>query len=850
MNLTREGIFSWIARISCSRFRQLILGAMILAALSAFLITRLPFQSDVLNLLPGNAPATGAFVTFLKEFGSADSLFIVLQRKSGGEVESFEPFAEVLADRLMATGEFTEILGRMDPEIKEKMARQFLSKALLYLSEEDLKTLEARLSDQGIEHQVHLLKMRLSSMFTSPLTSYDPLDLFPLFRKNLPLSSPGGDLESSGYFVSADRKMILLIGKPRGSATDVDYDELLVRKIKAAELSAREAFAQKKNLPASALLNDLQTGLTGGFIHALEDSRMIKKELLLNFSSSLVGVLLLVVLAFRSGISLFYGFFPLLISPLLTLGLFCPFLGRLSEATGAFSAIILGLSIDFIILLYARYLEEKKADLDVPGALRKSLTSVGPGVFTGAVTTTAAYYALLISDFRGVKELGLLTGTGILVSLGCAFFLFPALVAWRERKRPEKTNRRTLSSFLGLERLGTFSIRHPLLVIILCAALSLGLLAWAFQVKLNNDPRRLRPVDHVSLALEMRVQEKMEEGMETIVVVAEKERAEDALEVQGNWKMNFEKGRSSGLPISRFETLSDFIPPLSQQKRNLEWIQSRGKEAFDPDRVEKKLRETLHKDGLRIGPFESGLRALRAMLANREMLTRERVEMTPLKKIEDRFLKKRGAASLTVAYLHIRPNFWSDPRAEKFLDNLQESVPGTRVTSPRLVQKELEGVMSRESWKILLLALAAVSLLVYLGFRSWPLTFICLLPVILASLWTLGLMGLFKIDLNFMNLVVFTMILGIGVDYGVYILYRGLESTSVRLETGLEQVSKGVLLAGLTTLWGFGSLVFSSYPGLRSMGTVALMGVGFSLLIALTLVPVLFRKWLQKRRPF
>ena len=82
MNLTREGIFSWIARVSCSRFRQLILGAMILAALSAFLITRLPFQSDVLNLLPGNAPVTGAFVTFLKEFGSADSLFIVLERKS------------------------------------------------------------------------------------------------------------------------------------------------------------------------------------------------------------------------------------------------------------------------------------------------------------------------------------------------------------------------------------------------------------------------------------------------------------------------------------------------------------------------------------------------------------------------------------------------------------------------------------------------------------------------------------------------------------------------------------------------------------------------------------------------
>ena len=532
-------------------------------------------------------------------------------------------------------------------------------------------------------------------MFTSPLVTYDPLELLPLFRKNLPVGASGGEMDSSGYFISADRKMILLIGKPRGSAPDMNYDERLVQKIKAAELSAREAFAQKKGIPASVLLKDLKIGLTGGFIHALEDSRMIRKELLLNFSNSLIGVLLLVVLAFRSGISLFYAFFPLLISPLLTLGLFYPFLGRLSEATGAFSAIILGLSIDFIILLYARYLEEKKAPLDVPGALEKSLTTVGPGVFTGAVTTTAAYYALLISDFRGVRELGLLTGTGILVSLGCAFFLFPALVVWRERKRPTNLSRRTLSSFFGLERLGVVSLRHPLMVIISCAAFSLGLLVGAFQVKLNNDPKSLRPRGHASLALEMRVQEKMEEGLETIIVLGETRGPEEALEVQGKWREGFEKGRSSGLPISRFETLADFIPPLSRQKRNLEWINSRGKEAFDPDRVARKLRETLHREGLRLEPFEPGFKALREMMGSRELLTWEQIEASSLKKIAERFLKKKGDAFLSVAYLHIRPNFWSDPGAKEFLDNLKKSAPGTRVTGSHLVQKELDGLMTR-----------------------------------------------------------------------------------------------------------------------------------------------------------
>lgn len=224
------------------------------------------------------------------------------------------------------------------------------------------------------------------------------------------------------------------------------------------------------------------------------------------------------------------------------------------------------------------------------------------------------------------------------------------------------------------------------------------------------------------------------------------------------------------------------------------------------------------------------------------------MEGSPLKKIGDRFLKRAGDSYLSVAYVHLQPGFWGHAQAKDFLATLKESSPATSLTSSKLVQMELEELMTRESWRILLLALAAVSLLIYFDFRSWTLTFISLLPVVLASLWTLGIMGILGIHLNFMNLVVFTMVLGIGVDYGVHVLHRGVQSPLGQLEQELHKVSGAVVLAALTTLVGFGSLVFSAYPGLQSMGAVALMGVGFSLLLALTLVPVLFDKWRRKRQ--
>jgi predicted RND superfamily exporter protein len=173
---------------------------------------------------------------------------------------------------------------------------------------------------------------------------------------------------------------------------------------------------------------------------------------------------------------------------------------------------------------------------------------------------------------------------------------------------------------------------------------------------------------------------------------------------------------------------------------------------------------------------------------------------------------------------------------------LQGTAPGLQITGSKLIQDELGKLMARDAWKVLLIALITIGGLIYLDFRSLRITLFAFVPVVLASIWTLGLMGLCQMDLNFMNLIVFTMILGVGIDYGFYILHRWVENGDTPREIGLTRVGKSVLLAGLTTLIGFGSLVLSGYPGLRSMGTVALMGVGFSFLIAMTLVPVLLQK--------
>jgi Predicted exporters of the RND superfamily len=121
-----------------------------------------------------------------------------------------------------------------------------------------------------------------------------------------------------------------------------------------------------------------------------------------------------------------------------------------------------------------------------------------------------------------------------------------------------------------------------------------------------------------------------------------------------------------------------------------------------------------------------------------------------------------------------------------------------------------------------------------------------LLPVILSVLWTVAGMALLGLALNFLNVFVITMIIGIGVDYGIHMIHR------VREGGGVEKVAetaRAVVFASLTTVVGFGSLVTSHFPGLRSIGAMTSAGVVLACLVAVALLPLLVQEKAGSKGP-
>src|SRR5262249_3390547 len=148
---------------------------------------------------------------------------------------------------------------------------------------------------------------------------------------------------------------------------------------------------------------------------------------------------------------------------------------------------------DFTIVMYARYIEERQSGKDLEESLKFMMGATAFGVFTGAITSAGTFYAMCVTEYKGLKDFGFLVGTGILLCLVAILFLLPAMIAWNEgrRRRKDVTGKLYLHSF-GIQRMMTWSTRHPWPVIVGSGLITAGAAFLAWNVEFSDNVQELR----------------------------------------------------------------------------------------------------------------------------------------------------------------------------------------------------------------------------------------------------------------------------------------------------------------------------------------------------------------------
>ena len=836
----KQRILLRIERFSRERFKLVFAGSLILFLASIWIGSRIKIESDVLNLIPRGNRQVDTFREALHEFGSIDYLIVLLEAEKDEGPDEIEDFADLYAEKLKSREDLVlSVEYRFQPDAK--FMQLFSENALLFVPPEQLPQIAGKLKDEAIRRQIRENKVALSSPTASiaeGLLLRDPLGLMPLFVDRL-LAHRGAlkvDL-SDGYYLAKDNRTLIMLVKPSHPSQDLAFS----RKLLAA--AREDAEGVRATLLADGAGGSGTKLRFGGNPAALtEESGLLKRTVVLNGVVAFVAVVLLYWICYRRFAALFYSSVPLLIGQAITFAVAAMVLGSLNSASASLPALLMGLGTDFTILMYARYVEERQAGASVAVATGRMVGETGLGVFTGAITSAGTFYAMCVGSFRGLRDLGFLVGTGVLICAVAILFLLPAMIAWNEgvgKTREGKVKKLHLQS-LGLEHLIGFSVKHRGFVIAVVAALTIAASALALDLDFDASVDSLRSGDAPSFAVQKEITEKFGASLSYMMAIAEGPNLDEAVRRTHAIEQRLKPFLADGT-VGSYESILTYLPLAEQQQQVIAAVREQEAAAFDAGRIRATLRAALAENGFREEAFAVYLDQMQRFLAPARPITLDDLEHNGLSRIVERYVHRDAGGVKIVTYLHTTDPKWRRNPPPGLVEALQAGDPGIVVTGTNVVGCELRKIYLHDSRVAVALGLALVALLLWFDFRSLRLTAIALAQVVSGVLMMLGGMKLAGMQINYANAFVATMIMGVGIDYAIHLVHR-LEANGGVLDEGVIETGKGVALAAATNVAGFGTLAFGNYPAMRSVGIVALIGSLTCLLTALTLVPALMVK--------
>jgi len=615
---------------------------------------------------------------------------------------------------------------------------------------------------------------------------------------------------------------------------------------------------------------DVKIGLTGLPIMEFDEMQASQSDMLIASLVSLGGVAALFV-AGLGGVR-----YPLLCIAALLLAMAWSFgyitlsIGHLNILSVSFAVMLIGLGIDFGIHYIAHYLPLRREGMDVESAVIASGGAVGPGIVSGAVTSAAAFFTCLLTDFTGIGELGMVAGGGILLCLVAAIVVLPAMLMLTDKSSEKvassEATRNAIPEAIDLTPVLAVPQRIPWLALSIGIGLTTLLGYFSINLKYDHNLLNLQPSGLESVALEEKLLSETDMSVWFALSIANSR--EEALAL---------KEKMARLPtVARVEEVASVLPDSDPQRpqiiariaARLAKLPARMPELGNvaPEEVAKELAKfrqaAMQTEGAQgasvaaltrleqvIGslPPQMGVAALAHYQAD---MTRDAYDKLQAirgasdpapPQIDDlppavvnRFIGKSGKFLLKV---YGRGAIWDMDQLALFVADVKRVDPAatgqplqTFFASQQLVQSYIQAAVY---------SLIVVFLLGLVDFGSTRSTIWSLLPMLGAMVQTFGTMALLGIPLNPANMIILPLAIGTGIDYGIHVVHDYLRQK--REDYALSNgTAVAVLISGLTTVVGFGSLMLAEHRGLQSLGRVLTLGITFAMINALCFLPAYF----------
>jgi hopanoid biosynthesis associated RND transporter like protein HpnN len=574
--------------------------------------------------------------------------------------------------------------------------------------------------------------------------------------------------------------------------------------------------------------------------------------------TAVLGVLIILWLALHSWKIIAAVFFSLMVGLAATVAIGLAIVGSFNLISIAFFVLFVGLGVDFGIQFSVRYRAERHEHPDLREALRWAARKAGNPLALAAAATAVAFFAFLPTSYRGLSELGLIAGCGMLVAFLCSITLVPATLALLN-----PPGEPAAVGFRSLAPLDNFLQRHRIAVIAGTILVVLGGTPLLWHLRFDFNPVDLQSPNSASVVTYRELQGDPEtSGNDAELLAPSLEQADATAK------------RLAALPeVSRTLTLSSFVPADQDQKiAALKGASERLGTALNPKEVQPApsdqevvaaiqgaAEDLSQAAGNETGPAAESARHVAdflSRLARADAGIRAKAEaaiVPPLVFGLDQLRKSLAPEVVTTKTLP--PNLvrdWVLPDGRARVQALPKGDPNdinvlrTFATAVLRAEPTATGaaISYYESAKTVttafveagVLALSAIAILLLIALRRVTDVLLTLIPLLLAGAVTLEICVLNGLTLNFANIIALPLLLGVGVAFKIYYIMAWRAG-----KTGLLQstLTRAVVFSAMTTAVAFGSMWASSYPGMSSMGKLMALALLCTMAAAVLFQPVL-----------
>lgn len=865
-NREKRCLEAWTALVS--RRPGVLVGANLVLTLilAVYAVLNLGVNADNMRLLDPELPFQKASAAFQEDFSSLDdSLLIVIDAKSGA-------LAQASADRLVA-----RLAGQTDlfADVFEPGSDGFFERhGLLYRTPDELEDF----TDQMARYQPILAELSQDPSLGS-LTSL----LERGFGEQVqPAASPAdfkGVLDRIGeattevfaeYPVAVSWQDLMLEGSAIDPGTRriviaepvLDFEALLPA---ALPMAAIRAAAEDLSLRPE---RGVEVRITGNPALNLEEMTGLFWDVGVSGIFSFLVVLIAIFIAFRSFRLALAAAATLVVGLVWTAAFAAATVGALNLISIAFAVLFIGLGVDFSIHLGLHLVFGLRRGLSLHDSLLRAGHEVGASLVLCTFTTAIGFYSFVPTDYLGVAELGLISGTGMFVILLQTVLFFPALATLFLGKKA--------LAALGEDSRIRFVVptaleRRPAVVVV--AAVLLGVLALFVlpRARFNSDVIEMRDprtesvqafkdlledprtspwyIDAVAedldaarlLAARFKELALVEDAITIEAYVPEEQGEKQEILVGVSMLFDLPEPAAPG-PAPSVEAQISVLRRLQTLLRTSRVVADDSALSASAKRLTSLLDDFLAQvdeepnprtallrfESILLGSFPAQLDRLRLALEPGE------VTLTNL----PASLRRRMLAAGGRARVQVFPeeNLGEGDARERFVDAVRAIAPDATGVAVNLI--EFGRATSRSLVQALSLALVLITLLLLLIWRRPLDTFLVLLPLVLAGVLTGAAMVLLDRPFNFANVIVLPLLLGIGVDSGVHLVHRARVGGPGK--PLLESVTaQAVFWSAITTIASFGSLAFSAHRGIASLGLLLVIGLALTVLANLLVLPAI-----------